>query len=80
MDLHPNLGDMELDQLLEHQQALTRHRKEVLDAQARVQMELDHRARQIASRRAAEDQLLGAANKPPAQQVFGDTPELEAGS
>lgn len=70
MDLNADLDAMGLEELLEHQQALTRHRLEVLDAQRRVQGMLDYRADEISRRRSAEDQLLGAAGKPPAQDLF----------
>lgn len=80
MDLDANLADMDMAQLLEQQQALTRQRLEVLDAQRRVQAELDRRQVELAERRAAEDRMLGAATKPPAQDLFGGSPpELVAG-
>jgi len=78
VDLNADLDAMELDELLAHQQELTRARKAVLARQARVQGMLDYRADEIARRRAAEDQLLGAASKPPTQQLLG--PDPEAGS
>jgi len=74
------LGGMELDQLLAHQQELTRQRKAVLARQADVQAELDRRAEAIAARRATEDQLLGASAKPPTQHLLGTPEPTEAGS
>lgn len=81
VNLNANLAGMELDQLLEHQQELSRQRKAVLDRQVAVQRELDRRAVAIAERRRQEDQLLGQASKPPAQEVFGEAvTDAEAGS
>ena len=59
MDLTTDLGAMSVAELLERQQELTRTRIEVNEAQRRTQAELDRRQREIAERRAAEDQLLG---------------------
>lgn len=80
MDLNANIAGMDLAELLEYQQALTRHRKDVLDAQAGVQRELDRRAVMIAERRRLEDAQLGQASKPPTQQLLGDASDAEAGS
>lgn len=75
VNLNRELGSMELDQLLEHQQELSRQRKAILERQSQVQAELDRRATAIAERRRQEDQLLGQASKPPTQEVFGAADE-----
>lgn len=79
MDLNADLGALSVAELLERQQELSRTRIEVNAAQRSTQAELDRRQREIADRRAAEDQLLGQVSKPPTQHLLG-TPELEAGS
>lgn len=74
VDLDANVVTMDLEELLEYQQAATRLRLAANEAGRRAQGELDRRAAQRAEERAAEDERLGAVRKPPAQQVFGDTP------
>jgi septal ring factor EnvC (AmiA/AmiB activator) len=75
MDLNADLASMDLAQLVEYQQELTRYRKAVLATQANVQAELDARRRRIAAQRAAEDQALGQQTKPPAQELLAGAPE-----
>lgn len=73
IDLNADISNMANDELLEHQQSLTRARLEILERARQVQATLDYRAAEIVARRRLEDEQLGQLTKPQTQHVFGET-------
>lgn len=69
-DLTADLDAMDIPELLEYQQSLTRARLAINERARETQSIIDTRVEEIAARRAAEDELLGQATKPSAQDLF----------
>jgi len=72
-DLEADLSGMNIEELLDHQQALTRLRLTINDRARRTQELIDQRAEEVRQRRAEEDARFGQVTKPPTQEIFGST-------